>query len=228
MAVDSRNINGESTGINVATTSAATGGVTVNSTGDIVADARGIHIIHRGAGAVVVNSRNINSEGRAIDVETTGDLTVNATGGIVTRSRGINIVQSSGSLVINTSGNINAEDNTVSDTGINVVTLSATDSVTINATGDITSAGSRAINATHLGTGELSIFLAPDADITAAVGSQGIYAAANTAGRSGNPAGGMNIMAMGDIGSLASQAGGGILAEHYSRRRPQYHSRRIH
>ena len=213
-------INSGGRAISVETTSAATGGVTVNSTGNLSTDGFAININHQGAGAVVINSGGINSRATGINVataSTVSGVTVNATGDITSREvRGININhQGAGSVVINTSGNVNAADGGGTDTGINVVTASPADALTINATGDITSAGSRAINATHLGTGELSIFLAPDADITA-INDLGIYAAANTAGRSGNPAGGMNIMVMGDIGSAASPASGGISAEHHT------------
>ncbi|MCY4043188.1 MAG: hypothetical protein OXF45_05230, partial [Candidatus Dadabacteria bacterium] len=174
----------------------------------------GIRVLNQGTGTAAINvgaTVNVTGDGINLNTQSTaGDVTVNATGAITAGSRGINAThQSPGSLVIN-SGNINAVDN-----GINVFTTSQSNSVTINATGDIRS-GSRAINAEHFGRGELSIFLAPNATITT-TGPWGIDATANTAGHSGQPSpvtGGMNIMAMGSIGSAASPVTGGIFVDY--------------
>ena len=193
-------------------------GTSIDATIDGFVGSRGLHGIevgHQGSGAAAINvGAVVNAAENGINLlASVGDATINATGAITAGNRGINATnQGTGSLVIN-SGNINATEN-----GINVDTTSQTNSVTINATGDIRS-GSRAINAEHFGRGELSISLAPNATITT-TGPWGIDATANTVGHSGQPSpvtGGMNIMAMGSIGSAASPVTGGIFAFHHTR-----------
>ena len=204
-------------GLILVTSACAVGGMDATIDGPVSSRGHhGIRVSHQGTGAAAITVGTINAAEDGINLladSSTGDLNVNATGAITAGSRGINATYrgTGGSLVIN-SGNINATDN-----GINVDTTSSTDSVTINATGDIRS-GSRAINAEHFGRGELSIFLAPNATITT-TGPWGIDATANTA-RHPTPAsvtGGMNIMAMGSIGSSASPVRGGIFAFHHTR-----------
>ncbi|MCY3973630.1 MAG: autotransporter outer membrane beta-barrel domain-containing protein [Candidatus Dadabacteria bacterium] len=187
----------------------ATIGGTVSSRGT---DAIGVQILDGTGQLTTLAALNAAQDG--IDLITTAaadSITVNATGAITAGNRGIYIGhQGTGSVVINSGGNINAVDN-----GIDVETTGISQSsVTINATGDIRS-GSLGIKAEHLGRGELSIFLAPNANIMT-TGSWGIDAAANTIGHTGNPPGGMNIMAMGNISASGSAQSGGILARHDS------------
>ncbi|MCY4046515.1 MAG: autotransporter outer membrane beta-barrel domain-containing protein, partial [Candidatus Dadabacteria bacterium] len=188
----------------------ATIGGTVSSRGT---DAIGVQILD-GTGQLTTPAA-LNAAQDGIDLITTAaadSITVNATGAITAGNRGIYIGhQGLGAVVINSGGNINAVDN-----GIDVETTGISQSsVTINATGDIRS-GSLGIKAEHLGRGELSIFLAPNANIMT-TGAWGIDAAANTIGHTGNPPGGMNIMAMGNINASGSAQSGGILARHDTR-----------
>ena len=181
----------------------------VSSRGD-----NGIIVSHGGTGAAAINvGAVVNAAEDGIYALTTAaadGITVNATGAITAGNRGINIDHQGTGAVVVYSGSINATDN-----GIDVETTAISQSsVTINAMGDIS--GSSGIKAEHLGRGELSIFLAPNANIMT-TGSWGIDAAANTIGHTSNPPGGMNIMAMGDIGSSASPVRGGILADHDTR-----------
>ena len=208
-------------GLNVAFLTAldivgAGGGIDATIDGFVSSQLRHGIRVRSGSVAAINVGAIVNAADNGINIEgssAAGDMILNATGDITAGSRGINAAyQGTGSLVIN-SGNINAVDN-----GIDVSTTSQTNSVTINATGDIRS-GSRAINAEHFGRGELSISLAPNATITT-TGPWGIDATANTVGHSGQPSpvtGGMNIMAMGSIGSAASPVTGGIFAFHHTR-----------
>ncbi|MCY4047332.1 MAG: hypothetical protein OXF42_04395 [Candidatus Dadabacteria bacterium] len=136
-------------------TSSTTDSVTINATDLIFTRGRGIDAEHRGTGAVVINSNAVQAEGIGINLETSSTVsgvTINAIGRIG-GTRAINAVhQGTGSVVINSGGGTST-----SETGINVETSSASaDALTITTTGDILS-NTRAINATHSGTGDLTV-----------------------------------------------------------------------
>ena len=153
-AITVGSVNTMGIGIDVQTTSATTGGVNVNATGDVFARGMGININHRGGGAVVINSRSINAAPDGISVRTTSaasSATVNVSGDISSDARGIDINhQGAGALAVSVSGSVRAV-----ATGINAVTSSTVSGLTINATGDIT--GNDGIGANHQGTGSVVI-----------------------------------------------------------------------